>query len=312
MKVVSYKRVVPSKNNSFEKNAILTNFISGVRARGDEGFAYDGYDIQDCDVAIIQGWQHNKGKGGAHLQLRQRVTEHQINNNKYVITADSNLFLYANKANTPYHYLRYSINGVFPTTGNYCDDKPDPRRWKQISNDTGIVLEDYKTKGRNIVLCLQRNGGWSMGGYDVQDWVIDTVKKIRKYSDRPIIVRPHPGDRKAVEYLSHRYNRIKNLPNVRLSDFGRPLEADLHKCWAVVNHNSSSIVGPIIQGYHAYITDPINSQCAEVTHDHFKYIETPKQFDRQQWLERISMFHWSFNELRNGACWSHMRQYVSS
>lgn len=312
MKVVSYKNVVPGKNNSFEKNAILTNFIVGVKAVGDEGIAYDGYSLIDCDVAIIQGWQHTKGKGGAHLQLRQRVTEHQISKKKYVITADSNLFLYANKANTPYHYLRYSINGVFPNTGIYCDDRPDPRRWQQISNDTGIVLQDYKNKGKNILLCLQRNGGWSMGGYDVQDWVIDTVKKIRKYSDRPIVVRPHPGDKKAVEYLSHRYNRIKNLPNVRLSEFGKPLEADLHKCWAVVNHNSSSIVGPIIQGHHAYITDPIRSQCAEVSHDHFKDIEKPKEFDRQQWLERISMFHWNFNELRNGSAWSHMRQYVSS
>ena len=309
MKVVSYQRVVPEQNSSYEKNAILTNFVQGVQKLGDNGVAYNGYDLQDCDVAIIQGWQHQRGKGGAHLQLRQKVIDTQIAKNRFVITADSNLFLYANRANTPYHYLRYSINGVFPNVGNYCDDKPDPKRWKQISAHTGIKLQDYQKKGRNIVLCLQRNGGWSMGTYDIQDWVIDTVRKIRKYSDRPIIVRPHPGDKKAVRYLSHRYNRIKNLPNVKLSDFGRPLEADLHKAWAVVNHNSSSIVGPIIQGYHAFITDPNKSQCAEVSNDHFKNIETPNEFDREQWLERISMFHWNFAELQNGSCWAHMRDY---
>jgi hypothetical protein len=309
MKVVSYQRVVPEQNSSYEKNAILTNFVQGVQKQGDNGVAYNGYDLQDCDVAIIQGWQHQRGKGGAHLQLRQKVIDTQIAKNRFVITADSNLFLYANRANTPYHYLRYSINGVFPNVGNYCDDKPDPKRWKQISAHTGIKLQDYQKKGRNIVLCLQRNGGWSMGTYDIQDWVIDTVRKIRKYSDRPIIVRPHPGDKKAVRYLSHRYNRIKNLPNVKLSDFGRPLEADLHKAWAVVNHNSSSIVGPIIQGYHAFITDPNKSQCAEVSNDHFKNIETPNEFNREQWLERISMFHWNFVELQNGSCWAHMRDY---
>jgi hypothetical protein len=309
MKVTSYRRVVPNKNSSVEKTGILLNFVQGVIAAGDQGTIHDGLNVVDSDVAVIQGWQHERGKAGEHLMLRQKIIDTQLNKNKYVITADSNLFLYANRNNTPHHYLRYSINGIFPTTGKYCDDNPDPKRWQQIQRDTGIHLQDYRTKGRNIVLCLQRNGGWSMGKLDIQDWIIDTVRRIRKYSDRTIIIRPHPGDKKAQQYLSGRFNRISNLPNVKLSEFGTPLDVDLRKAWAVVNHNSSSTVGPIIQGYHSFVTDITNSQCREVSHDNFSKIENPKEFDRQVWLERISMFHWKFSELSDGTCWRHMRNY---
>lgn len=307
MKVVSYKNVVPIKNNSREKNLLLVHFINGVNQTGDIGVYYDGYQVQESEVGLIQGWQHERGKTAAHLKLRQDVIDTQLQKNKYVISADSNLFLYANPSNEPHHYLRYSFNGVFPTTGIYCDNNPDPARWQQISKDLNITLQDYKTKGKNIVLCCQRNGGWSMGHYDTVDWIVNTVHEIRKYSDRRIVIRGHPKDKKASQYLNN--HRIHSLPNVKLS-LNVPLEADLYKAWAVVNHNSSSIVGPIIQGYHAFVTNPNNSQCKEVAHNHFKYIEQPEYFDRQKWLERISMFHWKFSELEDGSCWRHMREYI--
>jgi hypothetical protein len=310
MKVVSYYNVVPGKNKSQEKFDILTNFIQGVNAVGDTGILHKGNDIVNCDVGVIQGWQHERGKNAPHLRLRQNVIDTQINSNKYVISGDANLFLYANKSNAPFHYLRYSFNGIFPTTGIYCDNNPDPKRWEQISNDTGIVLEDYKTKGKNVVVCMQRQGGWSMGPISIFDWTKNVVTEIKKYTDRKIILRPHPGDKKAITtYLPQLHQYFKQDPNIKISNLTTPLSEDLAKAWAVVNHNSSSIVGPIIQGHHAFITDPLKSQCAEVADTDFSKIENPNHFNRQAWLERISMFHWKFSELQDGTCWRHMRNY---
>ena len=305
MKIVSYKNVVPIQNNSVEKTMLLQLFIQGVEKAGDIGVYNSGYELDDCDVAVIQGWQHEKGKTATHLQLRQNIIDTQIQKGRHVVTADSNLFLYANPSNEPHHYLRYSFNGVFPTTGIYCDSNPDPKRWNQISNDLNIHLDDYTKNGMNIVLCCQRRGGWSMGNYDTVHWIEDTVKKIRKYSDRRIVIRPHPKDKKAKDYIW----KVKNLPNVKIS-MNTPLETDLHKAWAVVNHNSSSIVGPIIKGYHAFVTDPKQSQCKEVCNTDFSMIETPQMYNREKWLQRISMFHWKFTELADGTCWKHMREYV--
>ena len=308
MKVVSFEKVIPQKNTSQEKIGIIHNFIQGVQAAGDTGSINSTFDYETCDVAVIQGWQHERGKSAPHLALRQKIIDTQAMHKKYTITGDSNLFLYANKSNHPHHYLRYSFNGIFPTTGIYCDNIVDPKRWQQISRDCDIKLEKYKRKGKNIVICLQRNGGWSMKGLDVQSWAIKTIGQIRLHTDRPIVLRPHPGDSKAMSYLGPRLSRLTNK-GVYISAQGTHLENDLAKAWAVVNHNSSSIVGPVIQGYHAFITDPTDSQCKEIADTDFSNIENPKHFDRQQWLERISMFHWKFSELQNGACWRHMRNY---
>jgi hypothetical protein len=308
MKIVSYLNTVPAKNNNMQKTELLIKYIMGVNKVGDIGQTSSTTKTIDSDVAVIQGWVYDN-ISSPHLKLRKEIIDTQTRQNKYVVSADANLFLYNNKVN-PHGYLRYSFNGIFPNTGIYCDDVIDQNRWNQISNDTGITLENYKTHGRNIVIMLQRNGGWSMGVLDVQDWAVSVIQQIRQYSDRPIIIRAHPGDRQAKNYLHTRTSRLKNLKNVRISLPDTTLSADLSNAWAVVNHNSSAVVGPIIQGYYSFVTDPQKSQCAEVSNTNLSLIETPSQFDRQRWLERISMFHWKFSELEDGKCWSHMRNYV--
>jgi len=310
MKVVSYYNGVPAKNRSQEKFDILVKFIQGVNEAGDEGVVSRSWDIMDADVGVIQGWQHESGKTAPHLVLRQKVID-TIQKGKKVVSADANLFLYATEKNKPHHYLRYSFNGIFPTTGIYCDSNPDPKRWQQISNDLKIKLEENKKHGDHILICVQRAGGWSMGKKDLGEWCIETVNEIRRHSDRPIVLRLHPGDRKTLTKTPESIKSLATKPGISISDAAnRHINLDLQNCWAVVNHNSSSIVAPLIQGYPAFITDPVKSQCAEVSHVGFKNIENPIEFDRLKWLQRISMFHWNFTELVNGDCWRHMRQYI--
>lgn len=307
MKIISYLKTVPAKNTNQQKTDLLLKFITGVLKNNDEGIIENTSEVLPADVGVIQGWVYDD-ISSPHLKLRKQIIDTQLKNKKYVVVADANLFLYSNKIN-PHGYLRYSFNGVFPNTGIYCDDKVDPARWQQISRDCKINIENIKPHGKHILLMLQRNGGWSMGGVDTQQWALDTIKKIRKHSSRPILIRPHPGDKQAKIYLDPRKTLIRNLPNVSISNFNNSLETDLANAWAVVNHNSSAIVGPIIKGYRGFITDPVKSQCKDVANTDFSKIENPDDFDRQQWLERISMFHWKFSELEDGSAWRHMRNY---
>ena len=312
MKTVAiYHKTVPNAKNQ-EKIDLLKNYSLGVKAVGDQLIEVNDYQYQSSDVALIQGWLGQGPITSPHLKLRNSVIDNQIRSKKYVICADSNLFLYANTDN-PHHYLRYSFNGVFPNTGIYCDTEVDSSRWIKISRDLNITLKDYKTNGNHILLCLQRNGGWSMGNFDVQQWALATIQQIRKYSNRPIVIRGHPGDKAAKEYLDPRSPkcRLKNLPNVYFSDFGRTLLQDLENAWAVVNYNSSPVVGAAIEGYPIFVTDPERSQCKDIANTDLSKIENPNRPDRQQWVERISMFHWNFEELKSGECWSHMRSFIN-
>lgn len=309
MKVVNYLTSVPRGNTNQQKEQLLINFHTGVQRVGDESHLMRGYNTVDCDAAVIQGWVY-ADTNPPHLSLRKKVIEHQQRNNKFTIVADANLFLYANKLN-PHGYLRYSLNGVFPDSGIYCDDMIDETRWNKISINTGIRIEENKINGNHILILLQRQGGWSMGGEDVVDWTLRTVKQIRKTGcDRMIRIRPHPGCKKSKLFLQKKTNPFHKLDKVVLCDPSNALENDLKNCYAVVNKNSSGIVGPIIKGYNAFVTDPAKSQCAEVSNHNLSNIENPQNFDRLKWLQRISMFHWSFSELQTGQCWSHIKNYV--
>jgi hypothetical protein len=303
--VAVYHLSVPKKP-SFEKTHMLEFFSEGARMAGNRVFDIRNYTVVNSDVAVIQGWIADKTTS-PHLKLRQAVINQQFQRKKYVVTADSNLFLYAD-INNPLHYLRYSFNGVFPTTGIYCDDPVDPQRWNQIQQDLNISLKDYRSTGAQVLICLQRNGGWSMGNQSVASWLEHILTLLRNHTDRPIVIRTHPGDRQSAYYLkpllslANRYN-FKMSSNVSLID-------DLKNSWAVVNHNSSPTVAAAIEGYPVFITDTARSQCKDIANTDLTLIENPRLPDRLEWIQRLAMCHWKFDELKSGEAWAHMRQFV--
>ena len=302
---VAYYSGIPARNNNPEKPLILDNFLEGVRASGDNAVAHQGMNVIPCDVALIQGFVHEHGKNAPHLMLRKTAIDLQKTNNKKSLIVDSNLFLYADPGNTK-RYLRYSFDGVFPTTGFYFDKDIDPARWQQISRDLNLSLRPWRTEGNHILICLQRNGGWSMRGLHVQQWLDDTINQIRSYTKkRPIIVRTHPGDKKARSYL-----RI-NHKNVYIST-KQDIREDFRGAWATVVYNSSPSVASIIEGVPAFLTDPYpaHSQAYDVANTDISKIENPSMPDRQEWIEKLSMCHWNFDELKNGKAWNFFKQYV--
>ena len=307
---VAYFSGIPPNNKNKEKPLIMSNFCQGVAAAGDTAISHKGMDAIPCDVALIQGFVHEHGKDAPHLRLRKAAIDLQKRNNKRSLIVDSSLFLYCNKEN-PLHYLRYSFDGVFPTTGFYFDTEIDPSRWQKIRRNLNLSLKDYRSQGEHILICLQRNGGWSMAGLDVQDWAVGIINTLRQYTDRPIVIRAHPGDKAAHDYLDPRSPKckIKFSKAVRLSTNINLID-DLRNCWAAVNYNSSPVVGAAIEGVPIFVMDPTNSQCAEIANTDLAQIENPNMLDRQPWVERISMFHWNFDELQSGESWNHIRKFI--
>jgi hypothetical protein len=302
---VAYYGGIPPSNNNPEKPLILDNFLNGVRVSGDVAVAHRGMDAISCDVALIQGFVHEHGKSAPHLQLRQHAVAMQKNNNKKSLIVDSNLFLYADPGNTK-TYLRYSFDGVFPTTGFYFDRDVDSNRWNQISRDLNISLKPWRTSGDHILICLQRNGGWSMRGLSTLEWLDNTIHQIRQYSrKRPIIVRAHPGDKKIKSMLTVNYKNVHLSTKERLID-------DLQNAWATVVYNSSPSVASLIEGIPTFLTDPVpqHSQTYGVANTDLSNLENPDMPNRQSWIERLAMCHWNFSELKSGEAWQFFKRYV--
>lgn len=301
-KVVSYLAGIPASNKNLEKPRILEYFIQGVNKEGDIGILHNQSTLLDCDLAVIQGFVHEQGKSLPHLDLRKKVIQKQKQDNKKVLIADSNLFLYVNNLN-PHHYLRYSFDGIFPTTGYYFHDNIDPSRWEKIKKDIGIIVKPWRMTGDHILICLQRNGGWSMRGFDVLSWIDSIIKSIRTYSSRTIIVRSHPGD--------HKTKFINNYKNV-IESTEKNLIFDLKNAWATITYNSSPGVASAIEGIPVFVLDeiPNNSQAADIANFDLSKIENPEMPDRDRWLEKIAMSHWNFEELQSGEAWNFFKRHL--
>jgi hypothetical protein len=282
---------------------ILDNFLTGVRNSGDTAVAQTAMQVvPNADVALIQGFVHEHGKTAPHLVLRRNAVEQQVNNGKKALIVDSNLFLAYDSGNVN-RYLRYSFNGVFPTTGFYFDTDVDPNRWTKISSKLGIQMKPWRTSGNHILVCLQRNGGWSMRGYNSVQWANDTIATLREITDRPIIVRGHPGDKKTRYFPQHKDVFLSSNPSIL---------QDLQGAWATVLYNSSPSVVSAIEGVPVFLTDPQpeHSQSHEVSNTKIKRINDPKLFDREDWVQKLAMCHWNFEELASGEAWRHFRRYL--
>jgi hypothetical protein len=301
---VAYYNGIPPNNSNLEKPKILDYFIEGVRKTGDIGISHTGMNVIPCDVALIQGFVHEQGKNLPHLTLRKSAIDLQKSTGKKSLIVDSNLFLYINKEN-PLHYLRYSFDGVFPTTGFYFDKEIDHTRWQKISKDLNLSLKDWRNNGSNILLCVQRTGGWSMQGLSTIDWINSTINKITQHTDRHIVIRTHPGDKKINSVLKISHKNVSLSKNVKLTD-------DLRTAWATVVYNSSPSVASVIEGIPTFITDPVpqHSQTFRVGNTDISKIENPNMPDRLDWVQRLSMCHWKFDELRSGEAWQFFKRYI--
>ncbi len=294
MKIAIYLTTIP-KNKSETKLAVLNRFGEGILKSSDQVEFVNDSNLVDCDVAVMQGYVH-RDITSPHLQLRKRI----LDNHKNVIVIDSNLFQFAN-AELANYYLRYSLNGIFPTTGFYFDNKIDTARWQSISNKLNIELKNDRTSGDHILICLQRVDGWSMGSTSVQDWLDHTVKKIKKYSNRPIIVRKHPGDRKQ--------DHLKFSSQYTISTASKLVD-DLKNCWATVIYNSSPGIASLINGVPVFVTDqtPQQSQTWPVCNTDLRLVENPIMHNRTEWIHRISQSHWNDDEVASGQAWTFIRE----
>lgn len=306
----SYLSSLPQRINSQEKIDALTLLAEGAAACGDQAEVTRSVQYEPCDVAAIIGnaFDANPKKVPLqHYQVRKMLIETQQRRERYWLSVDSNIFIYKDRRN-PHRYLRYSFNGVFPSTGIYCNENPGEENWANVRRDYDMDLAPWRNHGDHILICLQRPMGWSMRGINLYQWLDDTYAMIRQYSDRPLRIRWHPGD-------------WKNIPkDLDLSRFGavvsppdRHILQDLENCWAVVCHNSTPSSVSIIEGVPAFITDDAGyCQAGSVANTNFALLENPSKPDRQQWIRRIAQCHWNFEDLRSGRCWQHMRQWVKT
>ena len=91
---------------------------------------------------------------------------------------------------------KIQFDNVFWNTGNYANKNSTDKHWNMIKNSLSLVEIPWSNTWQKILICLQRDNGWNAKGFDQEEWLKKTIKKIRNLTDEPIKVRAHPGDLK--------------------------------------------------------------------------------------------------------------------
>jgi hypothetical protein len=295
--VVVYTSSLPRIADRSRKMEVLLAFAQGAQRQGARVLIQDQLQAVPARLAVILGWVGSKIRG-PHIQLRQDVINFQSSQGHHVMPIDSSCFKFVD---TESNWLRYSLDGVFYNSNNYANYHSGPEQWTRIRQDLGIELEPWRTNGDHVLLCLQRDGGWSLKGVDLKTWTQQTVRRIRQITRRPILIRPHP------KFPIHNYE-LAHLPDVSISK-GTTIQQDLAGAWASVFYNSSSSVAAVLAGIPVFADDDDCVAWAVANHD-LQQLEAPVMPAREPWLYALSAAHWSDEDSRSGRIYEKFLSFI--
>jgi hypothetical protein len=296
--VVVYKSSVLNLSKHLRKERCLQSFAEGAMRAGAKTHIETKYQYTPSKLAVILGWV-TQDKSTPNIILRQQIVEGQKKVGGRTMCIDAGCWKYADTEN---RFLRYSLDGPFYDQAEYANKNSPPDQWKIISATLGLELKPWRSKGKHILICMQRDGGFSMKSLDPMRWLEEKIPEIRKYTDRPIQIRPHPGKPQDFSKFSGPGVEIVNSQSVSLLQ-------SMHKAHAAVFFNSSSSVAAVCEGIPIFVDDD-SCVARRVANIDLKNIETPEFFERDQWIHDLATAHWSDQQGRVGSIYQKFKPYL--
>jgi len=156
-----------------------------------------------------------------------------------------------------------------------------------------LNLDAFSIKRKPTILIAaqhERSLQWE-GQLSMSQWVSKTIAEIRRYSDRPITVRPHPRSPFSLSYPTVKVITPQKIFNT-YDDFN--IDYDVH---CVVNYNSGPGVQAAIRGTPIVVD---STSLASPVSDVLSNIETPQLPDRTKWFTQICHTEWTREEIAQG------------
>ena len=183
---------------------------------------------------------------------------------------------------------KIGVNGT--GIGSYNFDNLVPNRAATL----GLSLKPWRS-GTNIVIAMQRHDSEQWHDQPpINQWLESTVAEIRKHSNRPIVIRPHPRSGCQIPPGCLIDRPHFNVDSYDDFDFERVL--DTAHC--VLNWNSGPGPQAVIHGVPAFVGPA--SLASPIANWDLSQIEKPPRPDRTQWLEELVHTEWTVEEIKTG------------
>jgi hypothetical protein len=251
-------------------------------------------DDGDCDVAVIWSvlWQ------GRMAKYRQ-IWDTYRNKNKPVVVVEVGGI----KRNETW---KIGINGI-NREADFANDIVDGERWKKFNID----LKPWRQTGEDIIICGQHTSShqWR-NNPSMSEWFEKQIIGIRKYTDKPITIRPHPRNQVTMDVKKYKNVRIVRPQPDRSTYDDTDLAERLKTAWAVVSHSSNPAMTAVFSGVPVYVSEASLSH--EVGNKSFENINDPHMPDRQQWANKLAYTEWWIEEIQQGQPWQRIKKQLET
>lgn len=240
---------------------------------------------EPCDLYIMYGVPSNYDSEINHIKKKILKYQKQFNLNTFILDI-SLMGQYDLSRTLRIKYFRAGFES-WMNDGDFFDDDFSPKKFNDFCNQYNVSIKPYK-KGKYINIILQKSSDPSMLNISNIDFLNNVINELKKYTDRPIKVRPHPFDDEKLKIYEYcKKNNIKyiNPKEIKLQD-------DLKNCHATVMLTSTSCITSIIEGVPCFAIHPYNF-AYELGNNNLKNIENPIYNDRIYWLYKIANYDWA-------------------
>lgn len=274
-------------NGSLNSKPVFAALIEHLRAKGEEIYINED---RDCDVAVIWSvlWL---GRMAGNKKIWDSF---QAKNKPVVVMEVGGL-----KRNTTW---KMGINGI-NRDADFANQTFDNKRWPLFN----IEMKPWKQTGNVIIICGQHDTSqqWKKNPR-MSNWIEQQIKEIRKYSQKPILIRPHPRNNFDFDEKKYTNVRIKKPQRDWTTYDDTDFKKTLKSTWSVVNHSSNPAIESVINGIPVFVSE--SSLCYDVGNANLSDIEKPAMPSRLTWANKLSYTEWTTQEIRDGLPWARIRQ----
>ena len=278
-------------------------------AKGCGGDITNSGNINGYDCAVIFGSYKSERGRPAH-QGKGKIIESSI---PYVQIETQ---LIGRPIDTAFHTeFRVGVNGFLWDDAQWGFQHMVDDRSKKVFGRNGYDPDrPWNNHGDHILFCMQKVGDASLRGKDIFSWTLETIKDIRNYTDRKIIVRPHPLYRKKTQHAECReavcdYLNVEwQETDVRQKEFVS-VQKQLLNAWCTVTYSSGTGIDAVLNGVPNIACDT-GSMVYDVSSKNVSEIEKPFRGDKKEWTNKIAHCQWSIEEFESGECWEHVSKSI--
>ena len=198
--------------------------------------------------------------------------------------------------------FKVGINGV-NREADFANQTFDGERWKKLN----IELKPWRSTGDTIIICGQHHRSHQWRNNPTMNlWFEQQINEIRKHTDRPIVIRPHPRNPTGFD-ISKWKNVTKVLPQ---RDYNTVDDTDfketLKHAWAVVNYSSNPAMMSVFNGIPVFVSE--QSLCYDVGNTSLSNINNPAMPDRSNWANKLAYTEWTTEEIKQGLPWQRIKK----